>query len=212
MTANRYASFLASLPERIKFKLYGYRIGLGKPVPEEAFDREYSSGAWDTFFGDREFVRYETLLSMIDEEHKDGIRILDVGCGSGRLPSLLDPGCLKGYLGIDLSPEGLRMAGELALQEARFQQANFEEWLPEKGAFDLILFNESIGYARDPLKTSCRFAERLADGGRLMISQLRFGNYIPLWKRIERDFDVVEHREVSNQSGETWDIKLLARR
>jgi SAM-dependent methyltransferase len=84
--------------------------GGGKPVPEDALDAEYTSGNWDHFFDEREAPRYAALASLIRAHAAQPPRLLDVGCGSGRLAAQFSPGELGGYLGMDLSTEGLRRA------------------------------------------------------------------------------------------------------
>lgn len=204
-------SRLLHLIHRVRYALYGRRQGLGRPIPPAALDHEYASGAWAHFFGPGEQARHEELLKLIQAAHPRP-RLLDVGCGSGRLASLLDATALEGYLGVDLSEEGLRQAASLQLAHGHFEKHDFEKWTPRPGAFDVITFNECLGYAPDPLRTARRFHQSLAPGGVLLVSHFRSTNYAEFWQRLAREFDFPKQRVVCNDTGQTWDLRQLVLR
>ncbi len=210
MTSAPPISLIDRLWRRLRFKLYGRRAGLGQPVPAEALDQEYASGAWDHFFGPEEHARHETLVTLIRSLHPRP-RLLDLGCGSGRLASMLDPTWPESYLGVDLSDEGLKRARALDLPPPlnRFERRDFETWTPAPGACDLITFNECLGYAADPLATARRFASTLPAGGHLVVSHFRYGNHAEFWRRLDRAFERPESRVATNEQGKTWDIQVL---
>ena len=181
--------------------------GGGRPASEPALDAEYASGRWDYFFGPDEAPRYDLLVRVVRETHARP-RVLDVGCGSGRLAALLAGGPLTEYLGVDLSREGLRRAGALGLPAARFVHGDFESWRPD-GQWDLIVFNETVGYARDPGRVAAAFARSLAAGGALVVSYFRAGHHLAIWRRLAARFQVTREETVANARGQTWDVKVL---
>ncbi len=181
--------------------------GGGKPVPAAAFDEEYRSGRWDHFIGPSEQARYEMLVKLIQSHHPSP-SLLDVGCGSGRLAAMLDPGRISEYVGLDISVEGLKRARALNLPHAVFASGDFETWRPSK-SYDAIIFNESIGYARHPASTAAAFSRYLKPAGVLIISYFRSGNYGPIWKSLDNRFIIIESRVVTNNQGQTWDLKVL---
>ena len=184
--------------------------GFGKPVPPAAFDAEYRSGHWDEFSGTDEAPRYERLVALIQRLHPRP-RLLDLGCGSGRLAALLTPEAVVSYLGIDLSAEGLARARALRLPHAHFEPGDFNTWRPAAPA-DLIIFNESIGYARDPAAVLRAFTAHLAPRGSLIVSLYRSGNWAAVWRRIGRDFTFPHAELVRGGRGLQWDLKQLAPR
>jgi SAM-dependent methyltransferase len=195
---------------RLHFSLHGRRAGLGQPVPVEALDREYATGHWDHFFGPDEKARHDALVELILAVNARP-RLLDLGCGSGRLASLLPADGLADYLGVDISAEGLRRARALALPPPRdrFEHRDFETWTPAPGAHDVVTFNECLGYASDPLRTARRFAAALAPGGSVVVSHFRSGNYEAFWRRVGRDFVFPVERIATNAKGQTWDLRVL---
>lgn len=203
-----------SLPVRIwrrlRFALYGRRAGLGQPVPSSALDNEYASGAWDHFFGPDELARHEVLVSLIQDAGAD-LCLLDLGCGSGRLAGMLTKTGLKSYLGVDVSAEGLKRARGLALPPPcdRFEQHDFEQWQPPAGTFNVITFNECLGYAPDPLRTATRFARLLPEKGTLIVSHFRATNHVEFWKRLTQHFDFTAERTATNAKGQVWDLRVL---
>lgn len=202
---------LARVWRRLHFVLHGRRAGLGQPVPVEALDREYATGHWDHFFGPDERTRHDALVGLILTANPRP-RLLDLGCGSGRLASLLPADALAGYLGVDVSAEGLRRARALALPPPRdrFEQHDFEAWTPARGAYDVITFNECLGYAPDPRRTARRFAAALAPGGAVIVSHFRSGNHEAFWRRLGRDFAFASERVATNAKGQTWDLRVLS--
>lgn len=209
-TSQPTPSFLTRVLRRLRHTLYGRRAGLGQPVPAAALDHEYASGAWDHFFGPDELARHEALLELIRECHPRP-RLLDLGCGSGRLASLLDPNSLSGYLGVDISEAGLNQARSLRRPAPldRFECRNFEDWTPAPGEFDIITFNECLGYAADPLRTARRFATLLPPEGAVIVSHFRAENHVEFWRRLARSFSFPSVRVVTNARGQVWDLRVL---
>ncbi len=181
--------------------------GGGKPVPATALDEEYRSGHWDHFTGPSEQARHDTLVELI-YAHSSKPALLDLGCGSGRLAAMLDPARIKEHLGVDLSEEGLKRARALNLPHARFESGNFEVWRPAK-LYDVITFNECLGYAKHPATTAATFGRHLAPGGVMIISHFRWGNYGPVWKSLDEHFNVIDARTATNDKGQVWDLKVL---
>jgi 2-polyprenyl-3-methyl-5-hydroxy-6-metoxy-1,4-benzoquinol methylase len=123
------------------------------------------------------------------------IRILDVGCGQGRLSI---PLAKEGHLvtGVDLSPEAIRIAGQYAQQnnvaiDLTVQDINEDTANFPSNSFDCILCTEMIYMAVDPHAVLKDFS-RLAKPGGLVIVSFRPKMYYLLnavlnhsWKNIE---------------------------
>lgn len=203
-------------PIKRAWNFFYYRLvhaprGGGKPVPADALNEEYRSGNWDHFFGPSEQARHELLVELIYAHGGPKPSLLDLGCGSGRLAAMLDPARIQEHLGVDLSTEGLARARSLNLPHASFESGNFEVWRPSK-SYDVITFNECIGYAVQPASTAAIFGRYLKPGGVMIISHFRYGNYLAVWKNIEEHYNVIESRTATNDRGQIWDLKVLTLR
>ncbi|MFT4234199.1 MAG: class I SAM-dependent methyltransferase [Microbacterium sp.] len=111
----------------------------------------------------------------------EGLRILDLGCGSGvKLAELVRDGAAEG-IGIDLGgafieepPPGLTLI-----------QADFNDFhtLPDvvEKKFDRILFLQSFGYAQDPVGILAKARSMLTDDGFILLTRTQ-----PLRYALER--------------------------
>lgn len=192
---------------RLRHKLLLEPAGYGRPIPAAVADGEYRSGAWAHFDQPPEQPRQVATIEYIRQCHPQPA-VLDIGCGSGHLARLLQPHPFRRYVGLDFSPEALTRARALGLRGCEFVQGDFETWRPA-GKFDVIVFSESVGYARDPGAVVAAFLPWLEAGGALVVSYYRSGNWAALWRRIERHAGVFASTTVTNDHGQTWDIKLL---
>lgn len=133
---------------------YRARRGLGQPKSPATLDAEYRSGAWNYLDGLPERSRHMIALGYI-MGLEGPRRVLDVGCGTGGFLELGENFPLSGYHGIDLSEAAIlrarrRFRGRDTGFPVRFEVADFESFTSES-RYDIILFEESLPYARDPL-------------------------------------------------------------
>jgi len=89
-------------------------------------DTPRKANLWDRlstiFRGDAMYVRMNAALELL-KPHLAGLRILDVGCASGRFAfQMLEAGADKVY-GVDISPEAIRIA------DGHRKQANLSDHL-----------------------------------------------------------------------------------
>src|SRR5262245_1725536 len=136
-------------------------------------------------------------------------RLLDVGCGHGRLLEVLEPFGFETYYGIDLSDEAITEASFNRVENASFEAANFEDYVPV-GPFDAVIFNESLYYANRPIEVLLRYQAALASEGILIVSLCDYGNHHLIWQQIEAGFLVVDSTTVGNAKEQAWTIKVLA--
>jgi len=197
----------ANLLAKLRRKFLLGPAGYGRPVERAALDGEYRSGAWAHFHELPELPRQSVVVGCVTELYKNPA-ILDVGCGSGRLAQLFQPHAFRRYLGVDLSAEGIRLARGLGLARCEFVEGDFETWRPAE-KFDVIIFSECIGYARDPGALVAAFLPWLEPGGTVVISYFRSGHWQAYWRRIDRHLQVFQAMSLANGQGQTWDIKLL---
>lgn len=202
-------TFLPRLKDRLLQKFVRDPAGYGRPIPKESLDREYRSGSWDHFFSFDELPRNLVLAGAIHHHFPDSPRVLDLGCGSGRLATVFRHYPFARYLGVDLSSEAIARARALGLPRMEFIEGDYESWRPDE-TFEAISFNECIGYAVDPAATLHSFSRHLAPGGLFFLSHFRFGAYAAQWRRMSRVCDTVHATAVMSADGrQVWDIRVL---
>lgn len=107
-----------------------------------------------------------------------GQRIVDLGCGNGRLAILLAQAG-NAVSGVDSSEEQIRLARENALgmdsggaANPDFRHAPMESTGLPTGAFDVVLLSQSLHHAAKPKEAIAESHRLLAPGGRILILDL----------------------------------------
>lgn len=127
-------------------------------------------------------------------ELRPGDRVLDVGCGPGRLAVLAKQRAGDGEVhGIDPSPEMIRVASERAANagvEVDFRTGVIEGLPYPDASFDLVTSSFMIHHLPDDLKGKgfAEMARVLKPGGRLLVAELTGKGF--LW----RIMSLVGHR------------------
>lgn len=103
-----------------------------------------------------------------------GRRIVDLGCGNGRLSILLAEAG-NAVTGVDYSEEQIRLAEENAGKAEvapRFIRAAMEETGLPPAAFDIVIVSQSLHHAAKPREAIGESHRLLAPGGRILILDL----------------------------------------
>jgi len=133
----------------------------------------------------------EPGLERVLCEVASGDRVLDLGCGQGRLAALLPAGTV--YTGLDYSPEMLRIAATNAVDggvKVQFVQADLtgETWdLALRTGYDWIILRAVLHHipACDSRLAVLRRAKRLlAPGGRVVVANWQFMKIARLRQRV----------------------------
>ena len=121
---------------------------------------------------DADMIRHDGIISQILDGAgvREGVRVLDVACGTGVLfPDYLARG-VASVTGVDISPEMVKIARE------KFTRRNIEvlcadvEELPLERKFDCVVVYNAFPHFPDPEKLIRILTGHLADGGRLTVA------------------------------------------
>lgn len=171
------------------------------------WEQQYRAGRWEYLDGASELAHYMVIVGYILHFHP-APAILDVGCGHGRLFELLGRHIHAGYLGIDIAPEAVRQARERVPGGARFVVSDFEQFAPSE-QFDVIVFNESLYYAPEPVALLEKYSRALTTNGVLVVSMCHNWWQAPIWSAVARRFAVLHSTEIRNEHGQTWHVRAL---
>lgn len=154
-----YYSFALDLPA---FDKWLYRVFFRAPSLAPLIRR----ASRDEFFADQKFQ------AVVDAKPPRGARILDVGCGSGKLVTVLRN---VGYDAVGVDPF-------LNAPSEYLRKTTFEE---TEGGWDLIMFHHSLEHMPDHVHVLRTAREKLAPGGKCLVR-------IPIaawaWKHYGRDW------------------------
>ena len=104
------------------------------------------------------------LMSLIPQ----GSRVLDIGCGTGSISSLIRDVCKAEIVGIEPHPERAKAAEREGLQVLT---GFYDESVPERfGTFDIVLFADVLEHLVDPVDMLERVKPALKPTGRVLVS------------------------------------------
>jgi demethylmenaquinone methyltransferase/2-methoxy-6-polyprenyl-1,4-benzoquinol methylase/ArsR family transcriptional regulator len=99
-------------------------------------------------------------------------RLLDIGCGAGRMLELLAPRAATA-VGVDLSPAMLGVARaqieQAGLRNVQLRQGDMFALPVEAGGFDLAVLHQVLHYLDTPARALREAARALAPGGKLIV-------------------------------------------
>lgn len=182
--------------------------GLGRPISAKTWDIDFSLGNWEYLADLSEASRY-AIIHNYAVALVSPARILDIGCGAGILRSYFDEKDVVSYVGLDLSIEAIQLSKSKNFKLSYFSVVDFEDYV-KNSAHDIIIFNESIGYASDPGVTFKKYYDSLPDNGVLIISLHDYDiRSRASWKRIERHAKARYSTKLANEHGQAWDVRVF---
>jgi SAM-dependent methyltransferase len=190
---------LASLRRSLRRRL----LGRGKPRPAAEWDAQYREGSWDGIA--TETGRHACVAALVRRFAPEGRLVLDVGCGQGALAGQLRGDAGSRYVGLDISAEAIRRAGEDTTEGESFQAVDVEAGPPSflaRGSVDAAVFSEVLYYLDDPLATLRLFAPLLSARGFFVFSLWRPSRHRALRRRLSREYDERHAVEIGGEGGE----------
>lgn len=178
--------------------------GFGRPVDKSVWESQYRRGEWTALQGMDEMAHYAIIGGYTRLLHPTPA-ILDAGCGYGELLKWVNP-AFDSFFGIDISEEAIARANALGVPKANFVADDLEKW-DTLLRFDIIIFNESLYYTRDPRSTLVRFSKFLKQAGMFIVSMCEYGHNAAAWARLDETVEWLHGTDVRNCNGQRWEIR-----
>ena len=178
--------------------------GFGRAVDKSVWENQYSRGEWTSLEGMDEMAHYAVIGGYTRLLHPTPA-ILDAGCGSGALLKWVNP-AFESYLGIDIAEEAIAQGNALGIPKANFVAGDLENW-DAPLCFDIIIFNESLYYTRDPRATLLRFNKFLKLNGVFIISMCEYGHNAAAWARLDATVHWLHGTDVRNCNQQRWEVR-----
>ena len=101
---------------------------------------------------------------------KEYKKLLDIGCGTGYLISMLSKDYNAEYTGLDLSPEMINQAIEKNIKNARFIEGRSDELPFDDNTFDIVTCSQSFHHYPETDKPMQEAKRVLKNGGLYILS------------------------------------------
>lgn len=121
------------------------------------------------------------VLKRRSRHSGESFRILDAGCGTGRMVELLSP--LAAVEGIDYSEEAVSLCKDRGLENVT--RVDLNTWLPPDGIYDMVISSDVICNAgiTDDMNVVAKFHRALKPGGLLLLN-------LPAFEALRRRHDI----------------------
>lgn len=184
------------------------KFGFGNRVSKSIWNNQFRKGFWDYLYTIEEEGHYAHITSLVKKNLPKG-RILDIGCGQGVLYNYLEKEILNlDYMGIDIADEAIKIASN-SYPNSNFKQLDYEhETLVNR--FDLIIFNETLYYFNQPLKTIKKCIDQnLNANGLIIISMCDFIGHDVIWNRLQKKYHFLSLGEIKNDQQQKWKVGIF---
>jgi 2-polyprenyl-3-methyl-5-hydroxy-6-metoxy-1,4-benzoquinol methylase len=173
-------------------------------IPEDRWNYQYAQGEWDGL--NAESVRLDAVISMIGASYR-APAILEIGCGKAVMLGRMPEDGYSTFTGIDLSQVAISGARLFETERVRFLQADMQTFIPQR-SYDVIAFNESLYYAKDPAAVFARYLPFLTDGGSIIVTAFRNKYTAHLWPALDQTWQAADSQQVRD-GNLVWDIRMF---
>jgi 2-polyprenyl-6-hydroxyphenyl methylase/3-demethylubiquinone-9 3-methyltransferase len=150
------------------------------------------SGDWQGLDSPTQIPRYSKIADILRNFMVSG-RVLDVGCGEAVLLDWLPKNYI--YTGIDPSAAAVNIANKRH-PSAKIIHKKAEDFDSYGELFDIIIFNEMLYYADDPIALLKKYSILLNKNGKILCSIYQHPGRVSLKRRLMTYFD--PRRPLSN--------------
>lgn len=126
-----------------------------------------------------EICSEDSCLAVLEQiQDKKYKSLLDIGCGTGHLISLLSKNKKADYVGLDLSSEMVSVANKKKIKYATFVEGSADKLPFSKKSFDIVTCSESFHHYPDENKAMREAYRVLKKGGYYVVADKDVGNLV----------------------------------
>lgn len=172
-------------------------------IPADRWDYQYEQGEWDSLT--TESARLEAVIGIVRSGYQTPA-ILEIGCGKAVMLRQMPAGSFRTFTGIDLSQVAINGARLFESQMVHFVHADMHSFIPDH-TYDVIAFNESLYYSREPTAVFARYLPYLNEGGCIIVSAFQNKYTAKLWPALARKWQATITQTVT-EGKHAWDIRM----
>ena len=173
-------------------------------ISRDRWNYQYNAGRWEGLH--REDDRFREVIKML-HAFKAKPSILEIGCGDAILFRKLPAESYSAFTGMDISDVAITAAKQYEQENVCFDAGDMKTYEPA-GKFDVIIFNESLYYAKEPVQVLKRYIPYLEEGGHFIVTAIDNKYTAGFWPPIEAAFGIVHTAEVRKDEF-LWRIREL---
>jgi 2-polyprenyl-6-hydroxyphenyl methylase/3-demethylubiquinone-9 3-methyltransferase len=172
-------------------------------IPADRWDYQYGRGEWDQLAG--EAKRFDAVIDLI-REHYQAPAILEIGCGKALMLLRMNPSDFSYFTGVDLSEVAVNDARQYETERVQFVAADMQSFTPER-KYDVVAFNESLYYAKDPAATFARYLPYLNEDGCIIVTAFENKYTEKLWPALGKNWLPLHSRKVI-EGPNVWNVRM----
>lgn len=178
-------------------------------VSKNEWEEQYKIGHWEHLKSFKESARFSIIAGKYFFYFSEGGSILDLGCGENVLQKMLQPYKYKLYVGVDISKNAIEKASVSEDENTCFICEDITTYIPENN-FDMIVFNESLYYIKQPKELLKRYRNYLNKDGLFLISMWDYKERNnKIWSMIQSDFSLNDETAITVNKKISWIIKTF---
>jgi 2-polyprenyl-3-methyl-5-hydroxy-6-metoxy-1,4-benzoquinol methylase len=172
-------------------------------IPADRWDHQYQRGEWDSL--GQESSRFDAVIRLMSKD-RSRPSILEIGCGPALLLQQMKPAEYSRFTGIDLSAVAINTARQYENEDVHFFQSDMQTFVPD-ATYDIIAFNESLYYVKDPAAVFARYTQYLNPNGSIIITAFEHKHTAHLWPALESKWSPV-HKELISSGNHKWSVRM----
>lgn len=172
-------------------------------IPADRWDYQYGRGEWEGLGS--EHARFDAVIVLIRENYQ-APAVLEIGCGKALMLQRMKDVDYSSFTGVDLSEVAIGYAKQYETEHIHFICADMQSFEPAQ-KHDVIAFNESLYYAKDPAAVFAHYASYLRPNGSIIVTAFENKYTAKLWPALESRWQAVQTRKVSVESL-VWNVKM----